>query len=872
VDTSANLHVGAVSLSKISSCCSALASSTPPVEEVWNWNSGTPSSYPAIYKGNYFPADRQPDTQWTANAEPVSWFQTNHPDWLEFTCAAATLTEAQAISAGDIAFAFGQSTYIPLDVTNPAVLAWEEQTFWGPAAASGSYQHLDFDNFQMGNGGSWTGQRCGHYTASGTWVQQFNGTNDDPNYRQAEINLAAAIQSWLHTTYPNVAFAANLSWDTTFVTDEESFLSHVDLWLDEQGWTNGNGGSPWQYLDGDWTAKAQATAQFLALGGRGWEDLNQEPVNLSSTTRAERQWAIGNYLLFKNNASWIWTGGTNEYGYLLTIPEYAAAQVGTPTDNYYANQGVYRRDFTNGLVLVNPSSTASDTVSIPANTYQDLYGILQGPSITLAPGSAVTLVTTGSPTATPTATLVPTSTPLPVPTNTPLPTPTNTPAPTPTGTPLPTPTAPPASPTATPAGTPTSVATATPTPGTSSTATTQLNAYPLLSATTMSRATLLGANTPTGTTSYSGWMVAFPAGGTGWCQAVNYSTTCSPAASLGSPPPTGNGMLLDGTVLEGQTIVPGAWSGNDSLYVTSGGSASFVARYFVYHSNGTYSFIGQSPETATATGTSAYQSLAIPPASLGAVSFGSGDKLYVDYWVHMSANSASAAIPTYIQISAQSTTANSADLIKTPGYQSSAGSTPTPTGTSVPTATTTPTSTPVPTPTSTPVPTPTPAPAPTDTPTLSPTATPTNTLVPTPTNTPLPTPTNTPLPTPTNTPVPTPVNTGGSATATFSNTSASPASIYPRQYERLSGSVTFNVATTGVTVSYLVVNASGSTVYSYTWTGQPFAANTARTFGVSWRVPSNLPLGTYTLEISVTNSAHSVVYGLDSLAGTLVVV
>src|SRR5579884_500006 len=211
-DTSANVHLGLGGITNISNCCRVLRSGSVPVGAVWDWNTGNAAAYPRIYKGDYFPSDRQPDIRYNRRAKPLSWFVARHPDWLEFTCAAAHLSERGAIAAGDVAYAFGANTYIPLDTANPAVLGWEERRFWGPAAASGRYQHLDFDNFQMGNGDSSSGRRCGHYSASGDWIQQYNGTADDPAFRAQEIDLAADVQSWLHSAYPNVAFAANLSW------------------------------------------------------------------------------------------------------------------------------------------------------------------------------------------------------------------------------------------------------------------------------------------------------------------------------------------------------------------------------------------------------------------------------------------------------------------------------------------------------------------------------------------------------------------------------------------------------------------------------------------------------------------------------------
>ncbi|HLI75357.1 MAG TPA: hypothetical protein VKV02_00305, partial [Acidobacteriaceae bacterium] len=158
-DTSANVHLGLGAVDGIADCCSSLTTTNPPVGQVWDWNNGDPSSYPSIYKGQYFPVDRQPDSQYYPAAKPVSWFVSNHPDWLEFTCAAAHLSEAQAVAAGDVAYEFGDTSAIPLDTANEAVVQWLEETFWGPAAATGDYGHLDFDNFQMNNGGSWSGQR-----------------------------------------------------------------------------------------------------------------------------------------------------------------------------------------------------------------------------------------------------------------------------------------------------------------------------------------------------------------------------------------------------------------------------------------------------------------------------------------------------------------------------------------------------------------------------------------------------------------------------------------------------------------------------------------------------------------------------------------
>jgi hypothetical protein len=404
-DTSANVHVGLPATTSMTSCCSSLLTVSPPVGEVWNWNppsSVNPASYPAVWKGIYMPGDGQPDTRYApgnTGTQSLSWFETNHPDWLEFTCSAgsvsgstATQKATNAVNAGYLAYySNGAGNDYPLDTSNPAVMSWLESNIWGPILATGNYQHLDMDNFVMTQG-RWTGPHCGHFNSPGTWIGQYNGTTDDPAWRTHEINYASQLASWVRASYPNVALACNLSWSDNYTADENSVLSSCDLWFDEQGFTNGNNGAG-DFLDSAWQDKAAAVSAAVNAG-HAWQDINQEPVGFASTSQAQRQWALGNYLLLKNNASWIYICGEAQYGTLLIAPEYSAAQVGTPTDTYYANQGVYRRDFTNGLVFVNPSSTTSYTLTIPAYTYKNLYGNTQPATITLPPASAIVLVHT----------------------------------------------------------------------------------------------------------------------------------------------------------------------------------------------------------------------------------------------------------------------------------------------------------------------------------------------------------------------------------------------------------------------------------------------------------------------------------------------
>jgi hypothetical protein len=138
----------------------------------------------------------------------------------------------------------------------------------------------------------------------------------------------------------------------------------------------------------------QSLQTFLS-GNHGLFSINQEPVSFTNVMTAQVQWAMANYLLAKNNVSYMYMTGYQEYGYLYLRPEYSAP-IGSATDTMYQSQNVYMRDFTKGKVIVNPSSSQSYMIALPQNTYQDLYGNAIN-SLTLGPGSGIVLVRAPTP-------------------------------------------------------------------------------------------------------------------------------------------------------------------------------------------------------------------------------------------------------------------------------------------------------------------------------------------------------------------------------------------------------------------------------------------------------------------------------------------
>jgi len=344
------------------------------IDVVWgtNWARSLPGN---IYSLFYLPYDRDEDTSNYLAAHPIVWYKANHPDWIEYKCDRST-----------VAYEYGDVNSVPLDITNPAVDSYIEGTYIASVLRPGSgYQGIGFDNLDFENAGDWTGQRCGHYTTDGNWVQQFSGTADDAAYRQSVLTWAQQMHYFIHIRFPQAVMAVNFSYDPNFASDSNILSNYVDFYIDEQGFTNGNNASPtspstWYFTDSTWSGKINWIQNTLHLR-HGFFSINQEPVPFANVTNDQVQWVLANYLLVKNNASFLYICGEQQYGYAFLRPEYAA-QIGSPLDALYQNQGIYLRDFTNGVAIVNPSSSFTYTLLLPGAGYKDLYGnVLRSPLI-----------------------------------------------------------------------------------------------------------------------------------------------------------------------------------------------------------------------------------------------------------------------------------------------------------------------------------------------------------------------------------------------------------------------------------------------------------------------------------------------------------
>jgi hypothetical protein len=326
------------------------------------WGSDFPSRPKGVYDLYYYPFDRDADGNTGELHHDITWFEENHPDWIEYTCDQKTP-----------AYEYGNPN-VPLDISNPAVIEYMMQTYILPAIEQG-YEGIAFDNVDFNN----NGYRCGVWR-NGKWVEQSNYIHD-------VISWAASMYSRLHAL--NVGVAMNFPYDVNHLAESNQIYKNLDIAVDERGFTNW-GSSQKEYLSGSiWLTNMQAI-QSLDANGKGFVSINEMPEPFAEVSQAEKQWAIANYLLVKGRYSYLAITGIQEYGHIFTTPEYAA-NIGRAPSVMYKSQNVYMRDFSNGLAIVNPSSSQSFTIILLPNTYQDLYGN-NVDSIPLEPLSGIVLL------------------------------------------------------------------------------------------------------------------------------------------------------------------------------------------------------------------------------------------------------------------------------------------------------------------------------------------------------------------------------------------------------------------------------------------------------------------------------------------------
>jgi len=128
----------------------------------------------------YFPYARDPD----ANHDLAFW-QARHPTWVTYRCDGVT----PAYFPGD--------TNVPLDISNPAVRAWQVDQF---TQLRPGLHAVALDNFQFQNKLG----VCGVHDSSGRFVRKYSGKLDDPAFAAAAVDWLESISAALHERHVKV--------------------------------------------------------------------------------------------------------------------------------------------------------------------------------------------------------------------------------------------------------------------------------------------------------------------------------------------------------------------------------------------------------------------------------------------------------------------------------------------------------------------------------------------------------------------------------------------------------------------------------------------------------------------------------------------
>lgn len=344
----------------------AARSDAPRYDLVWgagnptDWSAGNPS----ILNTWYLPMTTDGDVRNT-----LTWWQSFHPDWILYHCDRVTPAWSQGLPQ------------VPLDISNPATVQWQIQTYAGKAQAQG-YLGLaaDLVGFSNGNHG------CGVWV-NGQWVQRFSGQKDDPAWTQAVKNWAAYAHSYLHGLPRPMILAANhVPTSRPFGDpDEIALLANIDIDEDEMGFSDYGIG---QLSD---AAFNNSVAWMRYVQSIGHAYFVVDKWKTASVTTTELDWSIATYLMGKRGAASLDVVDASGYGYEYWFPQYAAA-IGSPCAKMYASQGVYLRRFTGGVSVVNTSATTSFTVTLPQSSYTSIDGGAVQSPVLIAPSSGMVLL------------------------------------------------------------------------------------------------------------------------------------------------------------------------------------------------------------------------------------------------------------------------------------------------------------------------------------------------------------------------------------------------------------------------------------------------------------------------------------------------
>jgi len=293
-------------------------------------------------------------------ARTLQWWNTEvdgvgHPDWVLYTCDRVTPSYYQQVDGRT-------SPNMPLDLTNPAVVEWQVQDIGIGDDSQQFYNALSADLVYLRNFDG----ACGIYR-DGEWVQLFTGEEEDPAYAEAVVTWASRMSNALHALPSPRWLVANFP-PFDFYSDEEitTLTANLDGVLDEAGFT---GFGRRINMSGEaWIKKVR---NILAIQGQGVAYYSMNYVQSFPPVLEELDWILASYLMAKEHSAYVLV---TEVGG-IRWPDLAEYQqnVGHPCSPMRFSQNVYVRDYSRGMVVVNPSWSSAYSFTLPDENFFDLH-------------------------------------------------------------------------------------------------------------------------------------------------------------------------------------------------------------------------------------------------------------------------------------------------------------------------------------------------------------------------------------------------------------------------------------------------------------------------------------------------------------------
>jgi hypothetical protein len=134
-------------------------------------------------------------------------------------------------------------------------------------------------------------------------------------------------------------------------------------------------------------------SMLVDAGARGDRILAQTKIWTTATAAQIDAWhryTVATFLMGTNGLSYLNFSTDHTMAALTADSSYDRVNIGSPIDTFAKVGGVYRRDFTNGIALVNPTTSV---VSVPLlGCVTDLGGLIHTLSITLQPNQGDVLL------------------------------------------------------------------------------------------------------------------------------------------------------------------------------------------------------------------------------------------------------------------------------------------------------------------------------------------------------------------------------------------------------------------------------------------------------------------------------------------------